>query len=183
MPGTSLALLSWSEQVSQPHTRCSKGSPHGEAPISCYSYPHLPHRTLPARNSPSSLLHSHATSFGNRFNTNPCLGNVPHQDSLKPANKDPGALQPFPCPQGSPPSSPTGFQRCSATELLLSMGRAPRWEVRLANDWTGSTPNPQAKGCLSLGFGTMKDEARETWTCTVTLCIKLRFLTWIQIQL
>lgn len=68
MPGTSLALLSWSEQVSQSHTRCSKSSPLGEAPISCYSYPHLPHGTLPARNSPSSLLHSHTTSFGNRFN-------------------------------------------------------------------------------------------------------------------
>lgn len=84
MPGTSLALLSWSEQVSQPHTRCSKGSPHGEAPISCYSYPHLPHRMLPARNSPSSLLHSHTTSFGNRFNTtNPCLGNA-HPEVVSP---------------------------------------------------------------------------------------------------
>lgn len=109
MPATSLALLSWSEQVSQPHARCSKGSPLREAPIRCYSYPHLPHGTLPARNSPSSLLHSHTTSFGNRFSITPCLGDnrscVPHQDSLKPANKDPGALQPFPCVQRSPPSS------------------------------------------------------------------------------
>lgn len=74
MPGTSLALLSWSEQVSPPHTRCSKGSPLGEAPISCYSYPHLPHGTLPARNSPSSLMHSHTTSFGNRFSVTPAWG-------------------------------------------------------------------------------------------------------------
>lgn len=76
MPATSLALLSWSEQVSQPHTRCSKGSPLGETPISCYFYPHLPQGMLPARNSPSSLLHSHTTSFSNRFNITPCLGNA-----------------------------------------------------------------------------------------------------------
>lgn len=89
----------------------------------------------------------------------------------------------IPLPAGEPTLLITGCQRCSAMELLLSMGRALRWEVWLANDWTGSTPNPQAKGCLSLGSGTIKDEARETWTCTVTLCIKLRSLMWIQIQL
>lgn len=87
MPGTSLALLSWFEQVSQPHTRCSKGSPLGEAPISCYSHPHLPHGTLPARNSPSSLFHSHTTSFGNRFNVTPRPGT--HTQKLCPPPRQP----------------------------------------------------------------------------------------------
>lgn len=189
MPGTSLALLSWSEQVSPPHTRCSEGSPLGEAPISCYSYPHLPQGMLPARNSPSSLLHSHTISFGNRFSITPCLGNA-RPEVVSPtktvSNQQTRILGPCshsPVSRGAPSPPSSGFQRCSATELLLCMGRAPRWEVQLANDWTGSNPNPQAKGCLNLSFGTIKDEAREIWTCTVILCIKLRFLTWIQIQL
>lgn len=184
VPATSLALLSWSEQVSPPHTRCSKGSPLGEAPISCYSHPHLPHETLPARNPPSSLLHSPTTSFGSRFNITPCPEVV---SSTKTASNQQtrilGPCSHSPASKGAHPPPSTGFQRCSATELLLSTGRAPRWGVRLADDWSGSNPNPQAKGCLNLIFGTIKDEARETRTCTVILCIKLRFLTWIQIQL
>lgn len=189
MPGTSLALLSWSEQVSQPHTCCSKGSPLGEAPISCYSHPHLPHGMLPARNSPSSLLHSHTTSFGNRFNITPCPGNArpevvsPTKTASNQQTRILGPCSHSPVSRGAQPPPSTGFQRCSATELLLSTGRAPRWEVGLANNWTGSNPNPRAKGCLNLGFGTIKDEARETWTCTVTLYVKLHFLIWIQIQL
>lgn len=124
MPDTSLALLSWSEQVLQPHTRCSKGSPVGEAPISCYCHLHLPLRTLPARNSPSSLLQSRAIYFGNRFNITTCLGKArpedmtPPHDSLKPANKDPGSLQACPRFQGSPPSSMHWFAE------MLSHGAA-----------------------------------------------------------
>lgn len=124
MPGTSLALLSWFEQVSQPHTRCSKGSPLGEAPISCYSHPHLPH----GRYQQEILLPHFSTATpppSATGSTSPPVRErtprscVPHQDSLKPANKDPGALQPFPCLQGSPPSS---IHRLSE---MLSHGAAP----------------------------------------------------------
>lgn len=124
MPGTSLALLSWSEQVSQPHTRCSKGSPLGEAPISCYSYPHLPQGTLPARNSPSLLLHSHTTSFSNRFNITPAWGT--HAQKLCPPPRQPqtskqGSWGPAAIPlcQGSPPSSIHWLSE------MLSHGAAP----------------------------------------------------------
>lgn len=135
MPGTSLALLSWSEQVSQPHTRCSKGSPLGEAPISCYSYPHLPHRTLPARHSPSSLLHSHTTSFGNRFNTNPCLGNA-HQQVVSPtktvSNQQTrilGLCSHSPASRGAHPPHPLAFrdaqpQSCSLPRAELRGGKS-----------------------------------------------------------
>lgn len=188
MPGTSLALLSWSEQVSQPHTRCSKGSPLGEAPISCYSYPHLPHRTLPARNSPSSLLHSHTTSFGNRFNTNPCLGNARPEvvSPTKTASNQQTRILGL-CSH-SPVSGEPTFLHPRLPEMLSHRaapfhGQSSEVGSLACNDWTGSNPDPQAKGCLNLGFGTIKDEARETWTCTVTLYIKLHFLTWIQIQL
>lgn len=131
MPGTSLALPSWSEQVSQPHTRCSKGSPHGEAPISCYSYPHLPHRTLPARNSPSSLLHSHTTSFGNRFNTTPCPGNAhpgvvsPTRTASNQQTRTLGLCSHSPACRGAHPPHPLAFRDAQPRSCSF-----PRAELR-----------------------------------------------------
>lgn len=112
MPDTSLALLSWSEQVSQPHTRCSKGSPLGEAPRRCYCHLQLPHRTLPARNSPSSSLQSHTHHLLRQQVEHHHLAGestprryVPHRDSLKPANEDPVSPQ-TPCRGSCPPHAP-----------------------------------------------------------------------------
>lgn len=129
MPDTSLALLSWSEQASRPRARCSKGSPLGEAPLSCYCHLRLPHRTLPARNSPSSFLQSHTRHLLRQQveHHRPAGGSVPRRyiprrDSLKAANEGPVSLQ-TPC-RGSPPSSRSGFQSCSLQRADVR-GRKP----------------------------------------------------------
>ncbi|XP_050570601.1 protein FAM78A isoform X1 [Cygnus atratus] len=104
----------------------------GEAPISCYCYLHLPHRTLPTRNSPSLLLQSHIIYSGNRFNISPAWGKRAQKICPPTAvsNQQTRIRGPHDLPhaQGRPPSSSHHFQRCSAAKLPspLSTGRSSR---------------------------------------------------------
>lgn len=118
MPATSLALLSWSEQVSPPHTRCSKGSPLGEAPISCYSYAHFPQGTLPARNSPAPppLATGSASPPAWGMHSQKLCPSPRQSQTSKQGSWGPAAL---PCLQGSPLSSIPWLSE------MLSHGAAP----------------------------------------------------------
>lgn len=184
MPGASLALLSWPGQVSPSHRCCSKALPserHHLAAVATFTFctghyqqeillPHFSkatprlwqqvwHRHWPGESTPRRYGPHHEPQTSNKGSRGPSPGQAAVLQALPLRDAQPWSCSPHPG---------------------LSGGGAQHHK-QLANQWTGSNPNPRAKGCLDPGFGTTEGEAREALTCTVTLSVQLHLTTQIQL--